>query len=81
MNEEQTQEIIQDETNENVNSQDNVQSEQVTQSTELVDYQTHVVTSLDNNNTLLICSYVFIGVLVGVLLSKTFWRKFNIWWI
>ncbi len=78
MNEEQTQEIIQDETNENVNSQDNVQSEQVTQSTELVDYQTHVVTSLDNNNTLLICSYVFIGVLVGVLLSKTFWRKFNI---
>ena len=80
MNEEQTQEIIQDETetNENVNSQDNVQSEQVTQSTELADYQTHVVTSLDNNNTLLICSYVFIGVLVGVLLSKTFWRKFNI---
>lgn len=78
MNEEQTQEIIQDETNENVNSQDNVQSEQVNQSTELVDYQTHVVTSLDNNNTLLICSYVFIGVLVGVLLSKTFWRKFNI---
>lgn len=78
MNEEQTQEIIQNETNENVNSQDNVQSEQVTQSTELVDYQTHVVTSLDNNNTLLICSYVFIGVLVGVLLSKTFWRKFNI---
>lgn len=78
MNEEQTQEIIQDETNENVNSQDNVQSEQVTQSTELVDYQTHVITSLDNNNTLLICSYVFIGVLVGVLLSKTFWRKFNI---
>jgi len=78
MNEEQTQEIIQDETNENVNIQDNVQSEQVTQSTELVDYQTHVVTSLDNNNTLLICSYVFIGVLVGVLLSKTFWRKFNI---
>lgn len=78
MNEEQTQEIIQEETNENVNSQDNVQSEQVTQSTELVDYQTHVVTSLDNNNTLLICSYVFIGVLVGVLLSKTFWRKFNI---
>ena len=78
MNEEQTQEIIQDETNENVNSQDNVQSEQVTQSTELVDYQTHVVTSLDNNNTLLISSYVFIGVLVGVLLSKTFWRKFNI---
>lgn len=78
MNEEQTQEIIQDETNENVNSQDNVQSEQVTQSTELVDYQTHIVTSLDNNNTLLICSYVFIGVLVGVLLSKTFWRKFNI---
>ena len=77
MNEEQTQEIIQDETNENVNIQDNVQSEQVTQSTELVDYQTHVVTSLDNN-TLLICSYVFIGVLVGVLLSKTFWRKFNI---
>ena len=78
MNEEQTQEIIQDETNENVNIQDNVQSEQVTQSTELVDYQTHVVTSLDNNNTLLICFYVFIGVLVGVLLSKTFWRKFNI---
>lgn len=78
MNEEQTQEIIQNETNENVNSQDNVQSEQVTQSTELVDYQTHVITSLDNNNTLLICSYVFIGVLVGVLLSKTFWRKFNI---
>lgn len=78
MNEEQTQEIIQDETNENVNSQDNVQSEQVTQSTELVDYQTHVVTSLDNNNTLLSCSYVFIGVLVGVCLSKTFWRKFNI---
>lgn len=78
MNEEQTQEIIQDETNQNVNSQDNVQSEQVNQSTELVDYQTHVVTSLDNNNTLLICSYVFIGVLVGVLLSKTFWRKFNI---
>ena len=78
MNEEQTQEIIQDETSENVNSQDNVQSEQANQSTELVDYQTHVVTSLDNNNTLLICSYVFIGVLVGVLLSKTFWRKFNI---
>ena len=78
MNEEQTQEIIQDETNENVNSQDNVQSEQVTQSTELFDYQSHVITSLDNNNTLLICSYVFIGVLVGVLLSKTFWRKFNI---
>ena len=80
MNEEQTQEIIQDETetNENVNSQDNVQSEQVTESTELVDYQTHVITSLDNNSTLLICSYVFLGVLVGVLLSKTFWRKFNI---
>ena len=78
MNEEQTQEIIQDETNENVNSQDNVQSEQANQSTELVEYQTHVITSLDNNNTLLICSYVFIGVLVGVLLSKTFWRKFNI---
>lgn len=78
MNEEQTQEIIQVETNENVNSQDNVQSEQVTESTELVDYQTHVITSLDNNSTLLICSYVFIGVLVGVLLSKTFWRKFNI---
>lgn len=78
MNEEQTQEIIQDETSENVNSQDNVQSEQVTESTELVDYQTHVITSLDNNSTLLICSYVFIGVLVGVLLSKTFWRKFNI---
>lgn len=78
MNEEQTQEIIQDETSENVNSQDNVQSEQANQSTELVEYQTHVVTSLDNNNTLLSCSYVFIGVLVGVLLSKTFWRKFNI---
>ena len=78
MNEEQTQEIIQDETSENVNSQDNVQSEQANQSTELVEYQTHVITSLDNNSTLLICSYVFIGVLVGVLLSKTFWRKFNI---
>lgn len=78
MNEEQTQEIIQDKTSENVNSQDNVQSEQVTESTELVNYQTHVITSLDNNSTLLICSYVFLGVLVGVLLSKTFWRKFNI---
>ena len=80
MNEEQTQEIIQDETNENVNSQDNVQSEQDNQSVQLIDvgFNETIINSFNNTNTLLICSYVFLGVLVGVLLSKTFWRKFNI---
>lgn len=80
MNEEQTQEIIQDETNQNVNSQDNVQSEQVNQSVQLVDvgFNETMINSFNNTNTLLICSYVFLGVIVGVLLSKTFWRKFNI---
>lgn len=55
----------------------NVQNQE---STELVqaDYQQHMLQSLDNNNTMLICSFVFLGVLAGILLSKTFWRRFYI---
>lgn len=42
------------------------------------DYQQHMMQSLDNNNTMFICSFVFLGVLAGILLSKTFWRRFYI---
>lgn len=69
---------ISNEENEIFSNESNIQSEQNSQSTELVEYQQHITTSLDNNNTLLICSYVFLGVVVGVMLSKTFWRRFNI---
>lgn len=63
--------------NEVSTDESNVQDQE---STELVqaDYQQHMIQSLDNNNTMFICSFVFLGVLVGVLLSKTFWRRFYI---
>lgn len=63
--------------NEVSTDESNVQDQE---STELVqdDYQQHMMQSLDNNNTMFICSFVFLGVLVGVLLSKTFWRRFYI---
>ena len=63
--------------NEVSTDESNVQNQE---STELVqvDYQQHMMQSLDNNNTMLICSFVFLGVLAGILLSKTFWRRFYI---
>ena len=45
-----------------------------TNSTELVDYQTHVIKSLDNLNTMMICQFIIFGVIVGILLSKTLCR-------
>lgn len=68
--------------NEVSTDESNVQNQESTElvSTELVqvDYQQHMMQSLDNNNTMLICSFVFLGVLAGILLSKTFWRRFYI---
>ena len=64
--------------NEVSTDESNVQDQE---STELVlqdDYQQHMMQSLDNNNTMFICTFVCLGVLVGVLLSKTFWRRFYI---
>lgn len=49
-----------------------------TNSTELVDYQTHVIKSLDNLNTMMICQFIIFGVTVGILLSKTLWRRLTV---
>lgn len=49
-----------------------------TNSTELVDYQTHVIKSLDNLNTMMICQFIIFGVIVGILLSKTLWRRLTV---
>lgn len=60
--------------------QDTVQqgSASDTNSTELVDYQTHVIKSLDNLNTMMICQFIIFGVIVGILLSKTLWRRLTV---
>lgn len=49
-----------------------------TGATELVDYQTHVMKSLDNLNTMMICQFIIFGVIVGILLSKTLWRRLTV---
>lgn len=49
-----------------------------TGATELVDYQTHVIKSLDNLNTMMICQFIIFGVIVGILLSKTLWRRLTV---
>lgn len=61
-------------------TQDTVQqgSASDTNSTELVDYQTHVIKSLDNLNTMMICQFIIFGVIVGILLSKTLWRRLTV---
>lgn len=61
-------------------TQDTVQqgSASDTNSTELVDYQTHVIKSLDNLNTMMICQFIIFGVVVGILLSKTLWRRLTV---
>lgn len=61
-------------------TQDTVQqdSSSDTNSTELVDYQTHVIKSLDNLNTMMICQFIIFGVIVGILLSKTLWRRLTV---
>lgn len=71
--------------NENEQIQDNQTQDTVqqnnssdTNATELVDYQTHVMKSLDNLNTMMICQFILFGVIVGVLLSKTLWRRLTV---
>lgn len=61
-------------------TQDTVQQDIAsdTNSTELVDYQTHVIKSLDNLNTMIICQFIIFGVIVGILLSKTLWRRLTV---
>lgn len=61
-------------------TQDTVQQDSAsdTNSTELVDYQTHVIKSLDNLNTMMICQFIIFGVIVGILLSKTLWRRLTV---
>lgn len=49
-----------------------------TGATELVDYQTHIMKSLDNLNTMMICQFIIFGVIVGILLSKTLWRRLTV---
>ena len=49
-----------------------------TGATELVDYQIHVMKSLDNLNTMMICQFIIFGVIVGILLSKTLWRRLTV---
>lgn len=65
---------------ENEQIQDTVQQDSAsdTNSTELVDYQTHVIKSLDNLNTMMICQFIIFGVIVGILLSKTLWRRLTV---
>lgn len=61
-------------------TQDTVQQDYTsdTNATELVDYQTHVIKSLDNLNTMMICQFIIFGIIVGILLSKTLWRKLTV---
>lgn len=61
-------------------TQDTVQQDNAsdTNTTELVDYQTHVIKSLDNLNTMMICQFIIFGVIVGILLSKTLWRRLTV---
>lgn len=61
-------------------TQDTVQQNNTsdTGATELVDYQTHVMKSLDNLNTIMICQFIIFGVIVGILLSKTLWRRLTV---
>lgn len=61
-------------------TQDTVQQDSAsdTNATELVDYQTHVIKSLDNLNTMMICQFIIFGVIVGILLSKTLWRRLTV---
>lgn len=61
-------------------TQDTVQQNNTsdTGATELVDYQTHVMKSLDNLNTMMICQFIIFGVIVGILLSKTLWRRLTV---
>lgn len=49
-----------------------------TGATELVDYQIYVMKSLDNLNTMMICQFIIFGVIVGILLSKTLWRRLTV---
>ena len=61
-------------------TQDTVQQNNTsdTGATELVDYQTHVMKSLDNLNTMMICQFIIFGVIVGIILSKTLWRRLTV---
>lgn len=68
-------EQIQDNQTQDTVQQDNASN---TNSTELVDYQTHVIKSLDNLNTMMICQFIIFGVIVGILLSKTLWRRLTV---
>ena len=34
--------------------------------------------SLDNLNTMMICQFIIFGVIVGILLSKTLWRRLTV---
>lgn len=71
---------IENEQIQNNQTQDTVQQDSAsdTNSTELVDYQTHVIKSLDNLNTMMICQFIIFGVIVGILLSKTLWRRLTV---
>lgn len=68
-------EQIQDNQTQDTVQQDNASD---TNCTELVDYQTHVIKSLDNLNTMMICQFIIFGVIVGILLSKTLWRRLTV---
>lgn len=68
-------EQIQDNQTQDTVQQDNASD---TNAAELVDYQTHVMKSLDNLNTMMICQFIIFGVIVGILLSKTLWRRLTV---
>ena len=77
MNEEETIENdeVSTDTNENNTQQNNSSSENTI---ELVEYQTHITQSLDNIQTMFICQFIFLGVIVGVLLAKSLWRRLTV---
>ena len=62
-------------TNENNTQQDSTSN---TNTVELVDYQSHVTQSLDNIQTMFVCQFIFLGVIVGVLLAKSLWRRLTV---
>lgn len=77
MNEEETIENdeVSTDTNENNTQQDNTSD---TNTVELVEYQSHVTQSLDNIQIMFVCQFIFLGVIVGVLLAKSLWRRLTV---
>lgn len=61
----------------NENTETNTTEETDTQTTETVEYQVHVIETLDNLVNLSLFNGVFLGAILGALVVSLFWKRIN----